>query len=207
MYYVVRTLQNFDSVYGTDDQSIYQDTYLVEMYVKTIRGFGGDKDFLNQFGAQIRDEVVFSVTRRSFDEFVGVGANLNRPREGDLVFFPKNQKCFVIKFVDSREMFYQLGALYTYELTCEVFEYSGEMFATGIPEIDAIMGQSTNVIDWALTDELGNYLKTEDGDYLVQDGFAIETVDPGAATNKEFQTEFNNFVDWSETDPFSEGIV
>ena len=34
-------------------------------------------------------------------------------------------------------MFYPLGTLYTWDVTCELFEYSNERISTGIPEIDS----------------------------------------------------------------------
>jgi hypothetical protein len=214
--YIVRTLLDYDPLYGADDQSLYQDTYDCEMYIKSVHGFGSDKDFLNQFGANIRDEVVFSVSARAFNTNVGQPAksyiDVNgavqpfvRPREGDLIYFPLNKKCFKITFVDSREMFYQLGSLYTFELTCELFEYSGEKFNTSIPEIDDIYKLSTNIVDSALQTDDGDILTTDDGDTIV-DSYDLEKNDP-AAQNDFFKDDFDSFVDWSEVDPFSEGNV
>jgi hypothetical protein len=106
-------------------------------------------------------------------------------------------------------MFYQLGALQTWEMTCEVFEYSGELFNTGIPEIDSIQRKNdTNILDWTIRTESSNKvaITTEDGDYLVLEKFSLEQISP-ASDNDEIQKESDMFVDFSSLDPFSEGNI
>jgi hypothetical protein len=86
-----------------------------------------------------------------------------------------------------------------------LFEYSNETFKTGIADIDAIQTKySTNIIDWAMLDETGAPIVTEDSDYIVNEKYDLETIDP-TTENKEIQNESNDFIDFSEADPFSEG--
>lgn len=203
--YVPRTLNNYDEVYGADDQSSYDKSFMIEMYIKSIDGFTGDGSFLSKFGLEIRDRVTFSVAKRIFEEEISSNTKQPRPNEGDLIFFPLNQKCFQIKYVNKLEMFYQLGALQTYELVCELFEYSGETLNTGIPEIDRLQKRfDTNLYNWALKDLNGDLLLDEEGNMLVLEGSSIEDLIPGA-DNDEIQAESDLFVDFSEVDPFSEG--
>ena len=68
-----------------------------------------------------------------------------RPQEGDLLFFPMVDKLFEIKFVEHESVFYQSGRLQTYDLRCELFEYSSEVLDTGFSEIDGI--QTDNSLD------------------------------------------------------------
>ena len=159
IYYIPRKLNNYDDVYGADDQSSYEVAYPIEMYIKSIDGFSGDQEFLSKFGVEIRNQVVFSVARRIFNDEVGEFTTQVRPNEGDLIWFPLNQRAFQIKYVNKYEMFYQLGALQTWEMTCEVFEYSGELINTGIPEIDAIQKKyDINILDWTIKEESSNEL-------------------------------------------------
>jgi hypothetical protein len=209
IYYVPRKLNNYDDVYGADDQSSYEVAYPIEMYIKSIDGFSGDQEFLSKFGVEIRNQVVFSVARRIFNEEVGEFTAQVRPNEGDIIYFPLNQRAFQIKYVNKYEMFYQLGALQTWEMTCEVFEYSGELFNTGIPEIDSIQRKNdTNILDWTIRTESSNKISimTEEGDYLVLEKFSLEDLVP-ASDNDEIQTESDMFVDFSSLDPFSEGNI
>ena len=172
MYYVPRNLNNYDQLLTADDQSSYEQAFMVEFYIKSVNGFTGDGNFMSKFGLEIRDQVVLSMAQRVFSDEIGAYTTLVRPREGDLIFFPLNNKCFQIKFVNKFEMFYQLGALQTWEMTCELFEYSNESFNTGIPEIDIIQTKfSTNVLDYAITDEEGLYLVTEDDDFIVNEQY------------------------------------
>lgn len=207
MYYIPRKINNLDKLYTADDQSSFEQAFMVELYIKSVDGFSGDGNFMSKFGLEIRDQVIFSIAQRVFNEEIGAYTTAPRPNEGDLIFFPLNNKCFQIKYVNKQEMFYQLGALQTWELTCELFEYSNEIFNTGIPEIDRIQTQySTNILDYAIKDTQGNYLLDEDGNYIVMEQYNMENI-IGTGENDMFQGESDQYVDFSVKDPFSEGNI
>lgn len=208
MYYLPRTLNNKDELYGTDDASSYDEAILVELYIKNVDGFGGDGNFMSKFGLEIRDQVTFTIAKRVFDEEIGAGHAFLRPREGDCIYFPLNNKIFQIKYVDNKPIYYQLGALQVYDLTCELFEYSGESFNTGIPTIDSIQANlSMDLFDYGIQTETGGFmLATEDGDLIANEDFKIETIDP-TADNDNVELESLNFMDFTERDPFSENGV
>jgi hypothetical protein len=207
VFYIPRKLNKYDDVYGADDQSSYEVAYPIEMYIKSFDGFKGDGNFMSKFGLEIRDQVVFSMAQRIFNEEVAQFTTQVRPNEGDLIYFPLNKKCFQIKFTNKFEMFYQLGALQTWEVTCELFEYSGEKINTGIPEIDILQKKfSTNILDWTINQEFGYEIKTEDGDYLILENSSLNDL-VMASDNDEIQTESDAFIDFSAYDPFSEGDI
>ena len=207
MYYVPRVIGNLDKLYTADDQSRYEQAFMVELYIKSVDGFSGDGNFMSKFGLEIRDQVIFSIAQTVFNREIGAYTAQIRPNEGDVIYFPLNNKAFQIKYVNKFEMFYQLGALQTWELTCELFEYSNEIFNTGIPEIDRIQQlESTNVLDHSLKDESGNYITDEAGNYIELENFNLESI-LGTGENDEIQKESDTFVDFSNMDPFSEGHV
>jgi len=204
MYYVPRTLNNKDKIYGEDSITTYENATLVEFYIKNVDGFGGDGNFMSKFGLEIRDQVTFVIAKRIFEEEVDQNGTFGRPREGDLIYFPLNKKLFQIKYTDNKPIYYPLGALQTYELTCELFEYSGEQFNTGIPEIDDIQDKlSMNIFDYSLLTQDNFSIATENGDYLVLETYKVETIDP-FSDNDSIETEANGFLDFTERDPFSE---
>lgn len=207
MIYIPREINNLDTLYGADDQSSYSKWYPLEIYIKSVDGFGGDGNFMSKFGLEIRDQVVFSIAQRRFNDEVGSNTSQPRPNEGDLIYFPLNNKCFQIKFVNKFEMFYQLGALYTWEVTCEVFEYSSEQLNTGIAAIDSLQTKfDMNQVNWTIDTLDGLPILTQDGDYIVLEGADIKKVDP-ASDNDELQKEALEFVDYTSADPFSEGNI
>ena len=208
MLYIPRVLNNKDELYGADDQSSYDEAILVELYIKNVDGFGGDGNFMSKFGLEIRDQVTFTIAKRVFDEEVGAQRDFLRPREGDCIYFPLNNKIFQIKYVDNKPIYYQLGALQVYDLTCELFEYAGESFNTGIPQIDSIQDNlSTDLFDYGIQTETDGFmLATEDGDLIANESFNIETIDP-TADNDNIELEALNFMDFTERDPFSENGV
>ena len=93
MYFIPRRIGNFDALYTADDQSVYDQSFLLEFYIKSVDGFSGDGNFMSKFGVEIRDQVVFSVAQRTFNQEVGIYTNQPRPNEGDLIYFPLNKKC------------------------------------------------------------------------------------------------------------------
>jgi hypothetical protein len=209
VYYVPRRVRSVDSIFNEDVSSYYDMSYMVEMYIKNTDGFQGDGDFLSKFNIEIRDRVTFTLSRRTFSEEVGSQEAMIRPNEGDLIFFPLNRKIFQVKFVEHEAIFYQLGALQTYDLVCELFEYSGERIDTGIPDIDDIQANysiALGAYSYRTEDSNPYSLTDEDGYLLVSEDYDLETIDP-TSDNEEFQTESDAIIDFSEMDPFSEGAV
>tara|TARA_B110000902_G_C14215337_1_gene552950 strand:+ start:81 stop:1079 length:999 start_codon:yes stop_codon:yes gene_type:complete len=135
-WYLPRTLNAKDDILNEDDLSSFDDAYQVEMYVKNVDSFEGEGDFLSKFGLQIRDSITLTIAQRTYDQEIGLNSTINRPREGDLIYLPLNKKYFVVQHVEHEAIFYQMGSLQTYDLRCDLFEYSGERFKTGQSELD-----------------------------------------------------------------------
>ena len=137
----------------------------------------------------------------------GYSITSNRPNEGDLIYFPMVDKTFEIKQVEHETLFYQTGRLQTYDLRCELFEYSSEAIDTGITEIDEIEDKfSLDILDnQILLDGEEGALLTEDGGSLMQE-YTVETTD-AQANNNLFTSDIlaGGIVDFSEDDPWSEG--
>lgn len=209
VYYLPRTNVNRDTIYEEATLSKFNTAYFIDMYIKNIDGFDGDGDFISKFGLEIRDRVTFTLSRRVFADEIGTVTEYVRPREGDLIYFPLNKKVFEIKFVEHEAIFYQLGALQTYDLVCELFEYSSEEFSTGIADIDELfVGTVASGINYSIA--LSNFaIQTEDSNpynLLAEDGYML--VDEQYATagdNEEIESEADEFIDFSTLDPFSEG--
>ena len=129
---------------------------------------------------------------------------LNRPREGDLIYFPMMDKIFEVMYVDDRPVHFQLGRMQSYDLRCELYEYSSERIDTGDSTIDSVEDENTlDTLNFQFTLEDGlGILKSEDGDSILQE-FTIETTAP-AANNAFFQFEADSILDFSERNPFSE---
>lgn len=138
--YIPRQLIKYDNVMN-QDYSEFTDAYSVEMYIEDAEGFGGEGDLMSKFGLEIRDQATFVVSKRRWEQLVGVWNNsINnlRPTEGDLIFLPLSNSLFQIRMVEHEQPFYQLNNLPVYKLQCELFEYSDEEFETGIEAVDNI---------------------------------------------------------------------
>lgn len=203
MYYIPYTDVNKDTVYNEDTARKYTKAYLLEFFIRSVDGFEGDGSFVSKFGLEIRDQVTFTVSRRRFMEEVGDELQIPRPRDGDLIYFPLNNKVFQIMFVDDKPFFYPFGKLYTWDLSCENFEYSSEEFSTGIEAIDRIQYSSQNQYDWGILDDEGKVILDEAGMPILMDSYDPDLIDPIDDT-PEIQTEADDLIDWSVADPFSE---
>ena len=147
--YIPRKFVNRKSILEEVQSSRFDDNFSIEAYVNTYDGYSGAGDILTKFGMSLRDELLITISKERFEDFIapfmgalddGTGEGeiilSTRPREGDLVYFPLGQRIFEVKFVEHENPFYQLGKNYVYELKCELFEYEDEIIDTSIDEID-----------------------------------------------------------------------
>ena len=138
----------------------------------------------------------------------GYSITTNRPTEGDLIYFPLVKKLFEIKFVEHEQVFYQTGRLQTYDIRCELFEYSSEQIDTGISDIDSIEDNyTTDILAYEMLLEDDEKLLNEDGGTIMQE-YKIEDNQP-TANNSYFQSNDPIFspssvIDFSEKNPFGE---
>jgi hypothetical protein len=148
-YYLPRKIVNEDLILGDAAESSFEDAYEIEMYLEGNDGFEGEGELYSKFGIETRESAQFVLSRRSWERFVSLDANLAtgvRPNEGDLIYFPLSNSLFQIKFVEHENTFYQLGKLYTFKLSCDLYEYSGEDFDTNINAIDNDMDLASGAI-------------------------------------------------------------
>lgn len=135
---------------------------------------------------EIRDQVTLTMAIRTFNDVIQVVEDFERPREGDLIHFPLSGGTFVIKYVKPRPVFYQIGALQTWDLVCELFEYSGERFSTGIELVDALQtNYSTDTVADPSLD-----LDTQPSDFF--------------SDNEIIETESDDTLDFNESNPFGD---
>ena len=187
VWYLPRTLGAVDDLLNEDDLSIFNKAYMVEMYIKNVDGFEGEGDFLSKFGLQIRDSITFTMSQRKFLQDVALYDEMVRPNEGDLIYFPLNRKLFELKHVEHEAIFYQMGSLQTYDLKCDLFEFSNERFATGILEIDTLL----DVYRTTGVNANTAVANVESLSLLGADNFTIETT-------------ADSILDFSESNPFGD---
>ena len=150
MVYIPRVTVDRDTLFGEDVLSKFTEANTIEMYIDTVDGFQGEGDFISKFGLEIRDSIDLVVAKKRFEKVFKHDENITRPREGDLIYFPLSKGMFEIKFVEHENPFYQLGKLYTYKLSCELFVYSHEEINTGYDDVD-VLEDNTNQFAVLLT--------------------------------------------------------
>ena len=249
-YYLPREVIQEDSILGEDVQSTFGDAYSVEMYLENTDAFEGEGDLFSKFGVQVKDQATFVISLRTWERFISLDSNLAtslRPNEGDLIYFPMSGSIFEIKFVEHENPFYQVGKLFVFKMQCELYEYSGEDFDTGIDTIDIVEDQQAYQIVLNMdSTRTGNYTANES---LTRDGINVGEVvswtpsshklslkdntttllvgdtivgangasydissivdvlsfdNDGNAQNKDFEDNADNYLDFSETNPFGE---
>ena len=137
-YYIERDTVDLDMILGEDHLAAYTNATPIEMYIKSTESFQGQSEFISKFGLHIEDQASLVVSQRRWA--LVFGAHLIRPREGDIIWIqmtPDNRYLFEIRFVENKEQLFQLGKLYTYELRCEMMNYTHEKVETALPDIDS----------------------------------------------------------------------
>jgi hypothetical protein len=107
------------------------------------------------------------------------------PKEGDLIWLPVQQKIMEIRFVEEEKNFFQAGkvAPYMFGLSIEAFKYNGELFNTGVSEIDNIGDVRAFGIEYSMqSGGTGTFIKDE----VVYQGASL-----GSATAKGYVSDWN----------------
>ena len=142
--YIPRKFVRKQTIIKEVQSSAFDDNFLLEAYVNTFEGYGGQGDIMTKFGVSLRDELTVTISKERFEDFISPFLEADedyelasRPREGDIIFFPLGARLFEVKFVEHEDPFYQLGKNYVYQLKCELFEYEDEVIDTGVDIIDS----------------------------------------------------------------------
>ena len=219
VYYLPRKIANKDTIFGEDPASSFDDSYIIEMYVDNTDGYMGEQEIIKKFGLELRDDIVFTLSKSRWETLIGNNSDLvaDRPQEGDLVYFPTTNAFFEIQFVEHEQPFYQQSALPVYKLSCTRFEYSSERLDTGISTIDSVedsLSTDTMNFQFTLENEVGSFLLESDTgeiSYLINEDFTMATQSPNDQ-GKIFETEAgtttsstgDDILDFSERNPFGE---
>ena len=155
VYYLPRKIFKTDDIIREIQSSKFDDVFAIEAYINNYDGYAPDSDIMTKFGLRLKNEISLTISRERYEEFIapfleGISAGIRegqiteydfadlitRPKEGDLIYFPLGERLFEIKRVEHEKPFYQLGSSYTYELSCELYEYENELIDTAIDEVD-----------------------------------------------------------------------
>jgi hypothetical protein len=154
-----------DLLYGEDPVKKFTSAFPVEMYLSSVMGHEGQKDFFSKFGLEIRNQVHVLVSRKAFYQRTPQTTYM-RPLEGDLVYVPflnGGGELYEIKYVDQNKDGFTLGRKnpYYYELEMEKFKYSQEVIATGMPDIDVAASDSAYTLHLNVGTGTGTYTLKE----------------------------------------------
>lgn len=218
VFYIPRTVVNRDTIFDEDALSQFTQAYPLEMYLENVDGFEGEGDLFTKFGIEIRDQANFILSKRRWEQMVDSTGQLSdgstlssfqltaRPAEGDLLYFEKTGSIFEIKYVEFQNPFYQLGKIYVFRLQCELFEYSSEVFDTGIAALDGVVDDlSLDALRFQFELESGDLFLKEDGGCIVLEDFATQRslTNTDNADIDTFQ-EQEGILDFTEINPFGE---
>jgi Virus neck protein len=214
VWYIPRKKFSQDLILNEDVLNTYEHAYPIEMYMENIQGFEGEGELLSKFGVEIRENATFVVSRRRWNQLVKRFNNtiLERPAEGDIIYFPLTNSLFEIRKTIGNQPFYQAGALYVFKLSCELMEYSLERFDTGVEEIDKY---PDTVIDTLTSTNYnfqlmsGDNLLLQNEDFLVTmdynpDSLTYEGTEVVISQNSKFDTDIEGILDFTEKNPFGE---
>jgi len=185
--YMPRAYYNEKKVIKEVVESEFEEALPLEAYVDSYEGYDDNSTLLSKFGIQQTNEVKLIISQERWEDYIRplLKSNIttykisNRPKEGDLIYFPLGDRLFEIKEVVHDKPFYQLQKNYVYTLNCELFRYGNETIVTGIDEID----------DELVGDELSG-VELEDSSRLTSIGSMLSLTVVGTGTTAEAITTF-----------------
>ena len=143
VYYLPREYVTKKTVIREVIESKFSNAFPLEAYIDTYEGYEGAGVLLSKFGIQPNTDITLIISKERYEIYITpLIKNIpniklpDRPKEGDLIWFPLGDRLFEIKFVEHEIPFYQLQKTYVYNLKCELFRYQNETIATGIEFID-----------------------------------------------------------------------
>ena len=143
IFYLPRKYMTENTVIREVVQSKFDMALPLEAYVDNYDQYSGAGDVLSKFGIESKDEVRLIISRDRFENYITPliedQSNVKlstRPKGGDLIWFPLDDRIYEIKDIEYAKPYYQLQNLYVYELYCELFRLEDEVIATGIDDID-----------------------------------------------------------------------
>lgn len=207
VYYLPRTSVNPDDLLGEDILSRFDNAYPIEMYLENIEGWDGGGEIFSKFGIQVTHQATFIVSKRRWEDVVGSNEFLqlpNRPAEGDIIYFPKTNSMFEVKFVQHLDPFYQLGKFYIYSMQCELYQYSSEVFDTGVDEIDKADDKtSQDIFSYQILLQTGDLMIGQNDFSIIQEEFTQRNIVPFSDSD-EIEKTSRTILDFSVINPFGE---
>jgi len=189
--YMQRNSIDIDVVMNEESSARFDTAHTIEVYLENAEGFEGEGVLLSKFGLELREEATFIIAKRTWNNVV---SNTTRPMEGDLIYIPFSNSFFEISFVEHEQPFYQLNNLPIYRLDAKLFEYSGEIFATGNITIDGVMNEG-----YTMTLGLQNVVGTFQVDEIITVGTLQATI---TSVNSPTSITVANIINTANTERY-----
>jgi len=195
--YIPRNLEKVDPILREDPLANFNDYHHIEVYVRDFDGFQGDGNVLSKFGLEIRNQITFSVSRRSFAKVFG--SEMTRPREGDLIYLPLSTAVglYEIMFVNEASTFYNLGEFYTFDLRCEQYAFQDENISTGIADLDENIADGSEVFVLKIQNSTGTFTENElifQGDSILSATSRARFIEYASTTEMKIKDVYGDFV-------------
>ena len=196
VYYLPRKIVNKDTIFGEDPARSFDDSYIIEMYVDNVDGYMGEQEIIKKFGLELRDDIVFTLSKLRWETLVKNNSDLTaeRPQEGDLVYFQLQTHFLKYSLLNTNKSFYQQSNLLLINYLVQDLNIVQKELDTGISTIDSVedsLSTDTMNFQFSLENETGSIvLESSIGaiDYMINEDFTMAT----QATNDQgqiFETE------------------
>jgi len=174
-FYIPRTLFNPDDFFNEVPNSRFEAYHTLEMYIGNVTDFNGQGDLMSKFGLMVEDKIELICSRKRFYEETGV----ENPSEGDLIYFPLTKHLFEIDFVeDEPGQVASVGQFYSLS-RLYTFVFQCTLFEYSYEDFTTGVTELDTALD-------------------------STTYTTPFEKNNVINNEANNYLDFSETNPFGE---
>ena len=131
LLYMPRRMLNLDKLLHESSKSAFEFAMPIPMYVKSYSGFQNGMELLTKFGIRDSSELTLTMSRSEWNAYYAPfvksyynaikerpptdilnhleGETAQRPKEGDIIYFPFDDGLFEVKYVNFEEPFFQVG--------------------------------------------------------------------------------------------------
>lgn len=168
-FYLPRTTNNLDRIFGDDPTSTFESAYELTMLPENPEFFNSGDQMNSSFGFMSNFTYSLYIEMRRFSNMT----EMDEPVEDDLLYIEIFDKWFKIKKSNNKEQFYYQGKLYVYKIEIEELKYSHEPISTNEPGVDDNLPVSddevnsdsdaidNNDLEDNIIEEFQNYLNEE----------------------------------------------
>ena len=151
-----------------EDYARFTDAYDIEVYIENTDGFAGEGDLLGKFGLEVRDQATFILSRRRWEQLIGIFNNNNTDLISEQIDILDDNSTEILKLSTKIGDIFNRITLAEQQLTLKNMNLAS--YVSSLEDVDmaeAVLKYNSEEIAYkAALQSTGNIMKTSLLDYI-----------------------------------------